>query len=431
MLDVGDLSLSQWNTALEDSGEGASRQCKRVTAISLEVARLSQLPRHLEPLIERVAILHRSKDFGSIALRRLAAEMELVDPQAAICPQPDLAELESILLLLDGKPAPGAAIHCRQVADIVRMCTALDEQLVAQPLDYKPIDTILDELHTFAVFEGFDPDLVNCLRQLRCEGPGLTSNWARLPVQAKIAQTVIRCLGSEDECEISDVEKLAASDPVLAGALIQVANSTIYSPYSRISRLREAISYMGTVTARKVLLAASVRPLFASAGLRRLWTHSLQMALLCSALGKQSGIVGSEEGLLIGLVHDVGSLAVQTLSGATLERYSRLVEKGCPPVYVEQSLFGRDHGEIGSEILSLWSFPARIVEAVRFHHQSERSESPVASMLYLAEFWSGQDEDLPSFVRIRECTVRTGISIESLATAHNRASALNVLGSVA
>jgi HD-like signal output (HDOD) protein len=155
------------------------------------------------------------------------------------------------------------------------------------------------------------------------------------------------------------------------------------------------------------------------------------MALLCSALGKQSGIVGSEEGLLIGLVHDVGSLAVQTLSGATLERYSRLVEKGCPPVYVEQSLFGRDHGEIGSEILSLWSFPARIVEAVRFHHQSERSESPVASMLYLAEFWSGQDEDLPSFVRIRECTVRTGISIESLATAHNRASALNVLGSVA
>ena len=432
MLDVIDLCLSQGNRALEDSGEGASQQCRRVAAIGLEVARLSQLPGHFEPLLERAAILHQFQDFGSSALARLAAEVGSVDSQPADCPRrADVANIESILSLLHGKPAPGATEHCRHVADIVRMCVALDEHLTAQPLDYQPIDTILDELHSFAVFEGFNPDLVNCLRQLRYDILGLSSNWARLPVQAQTARQVIRCLGSGQECEVGDIEKLAASDPVMAGALIQVANSTIYSPLCRISRIREAVAYMGTAAARKVLLAAAVRPLFASGGLRRLWTHSLQMAQLCSSLGRQSGIAGPEEGLLIGLVHDVGSLAVQTLPGTTLQRYSRLVERGCPPAYVEQVLFGCDHGEIGAAILSQWNFPASTVEAVRFHHQSERSESPVAAMVYLAEFWSGLEEDLPSFVRIRECSSRTGISMESLATAHDRESALSVLRTVA
>jgi len=430
MCDVRDLGLRL--PALENPSEGASQHCRRIAAIALEVGRLCHLPTHLEPLLDRAALLHRSTDFGSSALARLAAEIKSFDSQPAAVPQQtDFADLESVFCLLQGKPAPGAAKHCQQVADIVRLCGALDEQLWAQPLDYRPIDAILDELHSVAVFEGYNPELVNCVRQFRCDGLPISSNWANLPVQAKIAQQVIRCLGFTHECEISDMEKLVAGDPVLAGALIQVANSTIYSPWSRISRIREAISYIGTVAARKVLLAAAVRPLFASAGLARLWTHSLQMAQLCASLGIQSGIVDAEHGLLLGLVHDVGSLAVQTSPATTLQRYRRLMDKGCPPVYVEQLLFGRDHGEIGAEILAYWNFPATTIEAVRYHHQAERSEGPLASMVYLAEFWSGLDEDLPSLVRIRDSAARTGISVESLATAHVRGSVLNVLASVA
>ena len=427
-----DSCQRQENRSLEDSSEDATLHGRRAAAIALEVARLSQLPRHLEPLLERVAILHCSNDFGSRALARLAADIDSSGSEAIACPQKtDAADLESILSLLQGKAAPDSAEHCRQVADIVRMCFALDDKLASQPFEHKPFDTVLDELQSFAAFEGFSPDLVCRLRQLRCDNLGLSANWAKLPVQATVAQQVLGCLGRVQECEVGDIEKLAARDPVMAGALIRVANSARYSPLCRISRIREAISYIGTLAAKKVLLAVAVRPLFASAGLRGLWTHSLEMAQLCSSLGTQSGVVGAEEGLLIGLVHDVGALAVQTLPRTTLETYNRLVEKGCQPAYVEQVLFCRDHGEIGAAILSEWNFPASAVEAVRFHHQPERSESAIASIVYLAEFWCGQDEDLPSFVRIRECTARTGVSIELLATAHVREHALKALGLIA
>ncbi len=378
----------------------------------MEVARLSQLPRHLEPLLERAAGLGRAGDFGPGTIARLLAQIDSADPRPA---EPR-------------RPAAYAEGHFRQVGDIVRMCAALDDQLTSQPYEDKPFDTILDELGSFAVFEGFNPDLVSHLRQLRCDGPLLSSDWASLPVQATIAQRVVRCLGSAEECEIADIEKLASGDPVMAGAIVRVANSAIYSPFCRISRIREAIGYIGTAAARRILLAAAVRPMFASAGLRRLWSHSLEMAQLCSALGIQSGVVGAEEGLLIGLVHDIGSLALKTLPATTLQTYNRLVERGCQPAYVEQILFHRDHGEIGAAILSQWNFPSSAIEAVRFHHQPERSQSPVASMVYLAEFWCSQDEDLPSFVRIQECTARTGISIEVLATARVRDDSLKVLG---
>jgi HD-like signal output (HDOD) protein len=402
-----------------------------VAAIAAELARLSQLPRHLEPFLERVAILHCSKDFGGHALARLAADIVAFDSPTKTFPQSnDAADLDATLSLLEGRPASSTG-HSRQCAAILRLCFALDAKLSSQAFEFQPFDTILAELQDFAGLEGFGSDLVSHLHRLHSDSLGLSSKWASLPIQATVAQRVIRCLGSAEECQVSDLEKLAAGDPVMAGALIKVANSPRYSPVCRISKIREAISYIGTVTARKVLLAVAVRPLFASGGLRRLWTHSLEMAQLCSSLSAQSGILGPEEGLLIGLVHDVGSLAVQTLPGAILERYNRLVENGCPRAYVEQVLFRQDHGEIGAAILAQWNFPASAIEAVRFHHQPERSESPVASLVYLAEFWCGQEEDLPSYVRIRECAARTGISLESLATAHLREDGLKILRSVA
>ena len=72
-----------------------------------------------------------------------------------------------------------------------------------------------------------------------------------------------------------------------------------------------------------------------------------------------------------------------------------------------------------------------MIEAVRFHHQPERSESRAVALLFLAEFWSGMDEDIPSAGRIEECSRRTGISIDSLIEVHVPKSALSMLRSVA
>jgi HD-like signal output (HDOD) protein len=316
----------------------------------------------------------------------------------------------------------------RRIADIVQICNLFDEQIEALEFEYKEIETILDEIQSFAAFEGFDPGLVEHLREMRCRE---IPRELRLPVEAAAARLVFRTLRAEREYEIRELADIALRDPVLAGSLLSVANSALHGRAHRESTVARAIASVGVIAARKVMLAAAMRPLYASAGLGRIWSHSLSSAPLCSALASHTGLLSSEEGLVLGLVHDIGAVAVQFLPRETSQTLRNLVDAGCPPAYVERLLLGRDHGEIGAGLIAEWRFPDEFIEAVRFHHQPERSASKLASLAYLAEFWSGLDEDLPSFGRVEACLARVDLTLETLVELHPQDSTLRALKSVA
>jgi HD-like signal output (HDOD) protein len=330
-------------------------------------------------------------------------------------------------------PAPRADPALDSAAEIVSVCELLDEQLEALPFDSKPVDAILDDLQAVICCEGVRPELVDAIRGLRYRGLEPAAELGRrLPVQARLAQQLFSQLGAGREYDIEELEAVANQDPVLAGSLIQVANSALYGAEQRIGMVRHAIAYVGAAAARQVMLAAVMRPLFASAGLVRLWSHAVQMAQLCAALAGQTQVLEPGSAVLLGLVHDIGSLALHMLPRDVVERYQRLTQHGgCPPTYVEQLLFGCDHGEIGAGVLDGWSFPEHLVEAVRLHHQPERSPSDLTSLVYLAEFWSGLDEDLPSLMRVQQCSRRTGLSLDSLASVRIGKDALDRLRTVA
>ena len=94
-------------------------------------------------------------------------------------------------------------------------------------------------------------------------------------------------------------------------------------------------------------------------------------------------------------------------------------------------MLGCDHGEIGAGLIAEWNFPDEFIEAVRFHHQPERSDSKLASLAYLAEFWSGLDEDLPSFGRVDACLARVGMTLETLMEMGRQDADLRALKAVA
>ena len=316
----------------------------------------------------------------------------------------------------------------RRVADIVQVCNLVDEQLEALEFEYKEIDIILEEIQSFAAFEGFDPALVEHLREMRCRRfPGELE----LPVETGAARLVFHTLSEPREYEIRELEAVALRDPVLTGSLLSMANSALYGRARAVSTVGRAIAAIGVVAARKVMLASAMRPLFASAGLGRIWSHSLSSAPLCAALAGHTGLLTSDEGMVLGLVHDIGAVAVQFLPRETLVTHRNLVEGGCPAAYVERLLLGRDHGELGAGLIAGWHFPEEFIDAVRFHHQPERSPSKLAALAYLAEFWSGRDEDLPSFGRVDECLARAGLALDTLMEMGSQDSTLRVLKSVA
>jgi len=237
---------------------------------------------------------------------------------------------------------------------------------------------------------------------------------SRLPVFPVVVFQVLAMTADED-VTFRQLEKLLSSDQVLAGRLVAIANSCLYSPRAPIATIRQAISYIGLDATRRVAIAAVLQPLFASSNLRNLWQHSLEAARRCEYMAAAVGGIHPDEAFLAGLVHDVGRLAIWGMPAEAVTVYARLLEQGCEPVLAEMFLFGFDHGEMGAEILRLWNFPRHMVEAVGLHHQPERSASPLAGLLHLAEIEIAPAEAPPSTLRAQAARERAGACATPLA----------------
>jgi putative nucleotidyltransferase with HDIG domain len=167
--------------------------------------------------------------------------------------------------------------------------------------------------------------------------------------------------------------------------------------------------------------------MFAARHLHKLWNHSLEVAALCERIATISRKADPEQAFLAGLVHDVGRLALLRLPLAATERYLRLMDDGCPRVLVERVLFGRTHMSIGADALRKWNFSDEIVDSVASHHAPERYPSTLSALLYLAEEWSSEAEDLPSAFRLNFASGIAGVRAELLESTQQGTSGLDML----
>ena len=242
---------------------------------------------------------------------------------------------------------------------------------------------------------------------------------ARLPVYPAVAMRLYALL-SDSRVSLGTLEQLAKSDQVLAGKLIRASNSAFYSPVVPICTISKAIGYVGTEDARRILLASALQPLFATETMRKQWEHSLQSAAYAERIADLSNGVDKAEAFLLGLLHDAGRLALSLLPTAVSDSIDRLCDRGCPATVAESVVCGVDHAEAGAHVLAFWKFPASAVEAVRHHHRPELSESPLASVLYLAEVWSDGDGEPVNEDRYRRATQILGAKHSDLLDARHR-----------
>ena len=209
------------------------------------------------------------------------------------------------------------------------------------------------------------------------------------------------------------MQSIATSDPVLAAELIRAANSAAFGARQEIKTLAQAVAHIGTEKACRILVAASLKRLFVAKTLHGVWNHSLEASQIAPSVAKLSPCVNPEEALPAGLVHDIGRLAASLLPEEFQRRSARLLAKGCTLSQVETALCGATHSELGARALERWNFPRDLVEAMRFHHQPERSSSLLATVLYVAELCSSPLEHIPSLARAKAALDRLGLDAES------------------
>jgi putative nucleotidyltransferase with HDIG domain len=325
-------------------------------------------------------------------------------------------DLAALLTAFHGFGAGALERETALLAKVLILAEAIDQQFESLAWDPRPVSQLWDELAELsgAVGEAVWKAAATGLRHPYRLEPGRP--WD-LPVHAPVVREVVVGLREHPDCDVNFLSRLAGRDPMLAGNVLAAANSALFGRRTPVRSVSQAIAYIGADTCRRILLALALKPLFGSARLASLWRHSLDMAGLCESLAVATGFLPPAEALTLGLVHDIGRVALLRHSSPANSAFARITEQDCPPLYTEQLLFGEGHDEIGARILESWGFAEDMVEAVRAHHRPADSDSPAAAGLYLAEFWSATDEDLPSARHLERAQRRLGCSLEMLSDA--------------
>jgi len=396
---------------LVSSDPALAAHSRRVAAMALEIARNLPLPRPSLAMLDQSARLHHASQVTQPSpLDRLLRDLSIATAKvrAGTLSRERTIALWAFHGIVSREPDP----TIRKLAELLTLSDLLDEQMELDLLEPKTMPVIWREL---GELRGMFSTAV--LEAAQKAFPGISNTPAsrewQVPVQAATASELVRGL-AWSEHDYESLVAVAGRDPTLAGHLIRAANSALYGRTNPVRTIPEAVGFLGTEDTRKLMMALALRPLFASAGLLAVWKHSLAISRFCQGLASATSGLPYEEALLLGLMHDVGRLALHHQNRQHMEATARLVEAGCPPTYVEQLLFGKGHAEIGAELLASWRFPEDMVEAVRQHHRPANSSSPGAAALYLAEFWSETDEDLPSIRHLASAFSVLGCSMEIL-----------------
>lgn len=399
--------------------------CKRVAALAAEIGTLLGLPAESRLLLEQAGLMHHTslETFRSRGVDRLIGDV-CVESWHVVGADAGGKGLGRGVGLLGQATDLVRASHDRErlrdekfalLAGILDAANLFDERLDLLPYDDTTPEQIWREFLAISR-DGFWPHAVASAFNRLCliRDAEARAIAASLPVFPAAVFKAL-ALAADSNASMTQLEKLISSDQVLAGELIRAANSALNGRRESISTIRHAAVFLGLEITRKVIAAAALKPIVVSAGLAQLWRHSLEMAARMEAIAARTGCVPPMEGYLTGLVHDAGRLVLARAPERAARIYARLLERQCPPAFAERILTGRDHGEIGADVLAQWRFPSHIREAVRHHHRPERSESALASLLYLADYRSG--EDAASGVRLDWAVSRAGMTLAEVESA--------------
>jgi len=205
----------------------------------------------------------------------------------------------------------------------------------------------------------------------------------RLP---EVAQELLR-LSQDQRASINEFVDLLQRDQLLAGRVLQVANSPFYSPtrHAEVGSLHRAVVRLGLRALSNIVMETWLglrvfRSQRYADAMRRLSHHAVVTAHACQITAKHA-CVDSDDIFLCGLLHDVGIAgALTTLEESTADDTSPAL----PEAAREIDLI---HGRLSEVMARLWQLPDSITLTVRFHHQPITPAGPNrhASVVCIAE----------------------------------------------
>jgi HD-like signal output (HDOD) protein len=192
----------------------------------------------------------------------------------------------------------------------------------------------------------------------------------QLPVFHHVALKLMHILAKEDY-SIAQVAQIIIEDQALSSHVLRLANSAFFGGLSKITTIRDAIVRLGARQVTQVVTIVTQSQQYRSQDktmatyMQTLWKHALGCALGTKWFAEKTGYKElAQEGLLAGLLHDIGQLFVlKVLANVHASDPRMTLSK---PVLVE--VLQHMHVEQGTMLMQHWHIPDLYGEIVRQHH---------------------------------------------------------------
>lgn len=207
------------------------------------------------------------------------------------------------------------------------------------------------------------------------EAPHLRAVVGRISTVPAMPQVyaTLRAALTDEKTSASQVAEIIAADPAVTAKVLQMVNSAFFRLARRITRVDQAVTYLGFTVIRNLTLTAEVFSSWsqtrfeASFDFERMRSHIQAVATAASALARDTPF--ADDALLAGLLHDIGYWVLGTELPVELARaVDMAVQKRMALESAETAVIGASHAQIGAYLLGIWGLPYSVVEAVAHHH---------------------------------------------------------------
>lgn len=184
-------------------------------------------------------------------------------------------------------------------------------------------------------------------------------------------------LCSRENVAAVDLAKAIQGDPVLAGRIIKLANSTTLNRGRPVVAVTgDVLILVGVNAVRQLVLGISLIKDYAGGDCpafdyASFWSRSIAMACAAQALAARIRIAAPAEVFTCGLLSGIGRLGFASMRPAA---YSDLLEQYTsdnPEVLLtaESLVFGMNHLELAAAMMEDWKIPRLFTQAVALHER--------------------------------------------------------------
>lgn len=203
------------------------------------------------------------------------------------------------------------------------------------------------------------------------------------PVLPAVAAELL-ALSRRADVSLQDVTRTLERDPILAAAVLKLAQSPLYSSRVRPDSVSAAVQRLGLLTVRDMVLQLVVEMrVFRAPGYEQLMEslrrHCIVTAHVTRLICKHTSLA-ADQAFLCGLLHDVGF-------GGVLLALGELPSKERPPLTAVLGVATDMHHEAGSMMARIWELAPDIQWVIEHHHDFDggRATHPLVAAVVLAE----------------------------------------------